>query len=60
MALEDINFQEGDIQNFINEIPLGDLNSPVDIVTEQNGTLLLLETPQIVPGEGGNIFIMVD
>jgi len=55
MALEDINFQEGDIQNFIVEVPEGALNAPVDILAETDGTLLLLEAPL-----GGNIFIIND
>lgn len=31
MALDDIVFQGGDKQNFVNEIPVGTLNTPVDI-----------------------------
>lgn len=59
MALTDINFQEGDGMDFINEIPAGTLGTPTDILVESNGTLLLLEAPEIVNGGGGgNIFIM--
>lgn len=62
MALTDINFQEGDGQDFINEIirPVytGSLN---DILAESSGgQFLLTEIPTIVNegGGGGNIFIM--
>lgn len=60
MALEDINFQEGDIQDFIVEVPTGTLNAPQDILVEPSGSqFLLLEAPQITGG-GGNIFIIND
>ncbi len=59
MALTDVNFQEGDGQNFIVEIPQGTLNSPLDILVETNGTLLLLEAP-LVTGGAGDVFIMLD
>ena len=61
MALEDINFQEGEGQDFINEIP-ADVHSGSlsDITTEENGgQFLLSEIPEVVDGGGGgNIFIM--
>lgn len=59
MAFTDINFQEGDGQDFIVEIPQGTLNSPLDILVETNGTLCLLETP-LVNGGAGDVFIMLD
>jgi len=59
MALEDINYQEGEGQDFIIEIPsavyAGSLN---DILVEASSTqYLLLEAPTITGG-GGNVFIM--
>lgn len=58
MALTDINFQEGDRMDFINEIPVGTLYAPVDILVENDNTrYLLLETPT-ADGGGGSIFIM--
>ena len=60
MALTDINFQEGDRQDFMLEVPVGTLGTPNDILVENNTTRYLeLETPLIVTGGGGgNIFIM--
>jgi len=60
MALTDINFQEGEGQDFITELPsvlyAGILD---DVLVESSGTqYLVLETPEIVGGSGGNIFIM--
>jgi hypothetical protein len=61
MALTDINFQEGEGQDFTVEIPTASYaGSLTDITIETNGSqFLLLETPLITssPG-GGNIFIM--
>ena len=58
MALTDINFQEGEGQDFILELPTGTLHSPTDILIESSGgQFLLLETP-IVTGGGSSIFIM--
>ncbi|HRH23936.1 MAG TPA: hypothetical protein PK295_04910 [Candidatus Magasanikbacteria bacterium] len=59
MALTDVNFQEGEGQDFILELPSvaygGTAN---DILVETNGSqFLLLEAPEITGG-GGNIFIM--
>ena len=56
MAVVDINFQEGEGQDFIVEIPIGTSNPAVDILIEPKGTLLLLETAY--PNFAGNIFIM--
>lgn len=56
MALNDINFQEGEGQNFINEIPsasyAGVLN---DFLIESDGSQNLLSE---IPSGQGNIFIM--
>ncbi len=59
MALEDVNFQEGEGQDFILEIPsavyVGSLN---DILTETSSTQFpVLEAPEVTGG-GSNIFIM--
>ncbi len=57
MALTDINFQEGESVDFINEIPLGGLGTPTDIIVEDSGSqTLLTEVPEVTGG--GNIFIM--
>ncbi len=47
MALEDIVLGENDNEELIVEIPLGTLNSPVDILTETNSNsgILLEEIP---------------
>jgi hypothetical protein len=53
--LTDINFQEGEIQDFILEVPTGVLYAPLDIVFEgSGGQSFILETSLA----GGNIFIM--
>ncbi len=59
MALNDVNFQEGEGQDFILELPgviySGSVN---DILVESGSTqYVLLEIPEITGG-GGNIFIM--
>ncbi len=59
MALDDINFQEGEGQDFIVEIPLGLLNAPLDILAETDGNLFVLETPEVTGG-GDEIFIMME
>ena len=57
MALTDINFQTGEGQDFIVEIPTGTLFSPVDILFEpSSGQYLVMEL--VLTGGGGNIFIM--
>ncbi|MDD5165171.1 MAG: hypothetical protein PHG25_01355 [Candidatus Pacebacteria bacterium] len=59
MALTDINFQEGDGQDFTLEVPTGISNPALDILVESSGAqYLLMETPLITGGGGGNIFIM--
>lgn len=59
MALTDVNFQEGDGQDFIVEIPSAVYSGSLeDITVEPSGSqFLLLETPE-ASGGGGNIFIM--
>ncbi len=56
MALEDINYQEGEGQDFIIEIPSAVYAGLLaDILVETNSTqYLLLEAPTA----GGNVFIM--
>ncbi len=60
MALTDINFQSGEGQDFINEIPDSIYTgSLADILVEKIGSqFLLLETPLVTGGGGDNIFIM--
>ena len=50
MALEDIVLGENDNEELIVEIPLGTLNSPVDILTETNSNsgILIQEIPSQV------------
>lgn len=60
MALEDINFQSGEGQDFINEIPstvyTGSLS---DITIESNSAQYpVSEIPEVISTGGGNIFIM--
>jgi len=55
MALDDIGFQEGDIQNFLLELPVGTLNSPDDILMEASAQTPVLETELEA---GSDIFIM--
>lgn len=56
MALTDINFQEGEGQDFVVEIPAGSYSGSVtDIAVESSGSqFLLLEVPQ----QGGRIFVI--
>lgn len=60
MALLDINFQEGEGQDFILEIPTHVHTGAItDFLIESDGTqFLLLETPLVTGGGGSNIFIM--
>jgi len=61
MALTDINFSEGEGQDFTVEVPLGLLNAPLDIVVESESTgYPVLETPLITSGGDGDIFIIND
>lgn len=57
MALTDINFSQGEVQDFIVENVAGTLNPIDDILVESSSTqYLVLEIPE--PASGGNIFIM--
>ena len=44
MALDDVLFSEGDKQNFIEEVPLGTLFAPLDILAD-SGTQATSELP---------------
>lgn len=57
MALTDVNFQEGEKQDFIIELPSASYNGNLeDITVEPSSTqFLLLEVPET---GGSNIFIM--
>ena len=60
MALEDINFQEGEGQDFIVEIPTAVYSGSLsDINIEDSGSQFLLSE---IPATGGgtNIFVMSD
>ena len=58
MAISDILAQSGDGQDFIVEIPAGNAGYvPADVLTEEDGSLMLTEVPLATSG-GGNIFIM--
>ena len=59
MALIDVNFQEGEGQDFIVELPpVAYFGSLTDIVSETSGSQFpVLEAPEITGG-GGDIFIM--
>lgn len=60
MALSDIDFSEGEGQDFIVELPAGILNTPSDILVETDSDRFpVLETP-LVTGGGDEIFIMND
>lgn len=59
MALTDIVAQSGDSQDFVVEVPAGNVSYvPVDILVETGGSFICAEIPEIVDGGGGNIFIM--
>lgn len=60
MALTDVNFQEAEGQDFILEIPNNVYSGSLsDFLLEENGgQYLLIETPEVQGGGGGNIFIM--
>lgn len=63
MALTDIDFQEGEGQDFIASIALGALGTPSDILVDAGASQYpVLEAPQIVDqgGGGGDIFIIND
>ena len=59
MALTDINFQEGDGQDFILEIPTAVYVGTIDdiLVESRDAQRPVVEVP-LVTGGGGNIFIM--
>ncbi len=60
MALTDVNFQEGEGQDFILEVPNSIYSGVLsDVLLEDDGSQYLLsEIPEGVIGAGGNIFIM--
>ncbi len=62
MALTDINFNEGEGQDFIVERPTGTLGTPVDILLTANADdYPVLETEPVGGGGGGDeIFIIND
>lgn len=58
MALTDINFQQGEGQDFILQRPVGTLYAPDDILVESDGAMYpVLETEL---AGGGHIFIIND
>lgn len=59
MALTDVNFQEGEGQDFLLELPSASYSGAVnDILVEPSSTQYsVLEIPES-EGGGGNIFIM--
>ncbi len=60
MALTDVNFQEGEGQDFILEVPNSIYSGVLsDVLLEDDGSQYLLsEIPEGVIETGGNIFIM--
>ena len=63
MALTDVNFQEGEEQEFILEIPEAVYSGVLSDIDLESGSsqFPLLETPKITGGSsGGNIFIIND
>jgi hypothetical protein len=61
MALTDIDFQEGEGQDFIVELALGVLGTPADILTESaESQYPVLEAPLVTGGGGDEIFILND
>lgn len=60
MALLDVNFSQGEGQDFVVEVPTGTLNAPADILIETDSAAYpVLEAPEVTGG-GGNIFIIND
>lgn len=57
MAIVDINFQEGDAQNFLLEFAAGARNAAADILTEADGSQYPVKEIAAASG-GNNIFIM--
>lgn len=65
MPILDIVFNEGDIQNFLIEVPIGSLNSPKDILLETNSNsgAICLETSLVAnqqQEETPNIIVLND
>jgi hypothetical protein len=63
MALTDINFQEGEAQDFTLELGTATYSGTLtDVLTEPNSSqFLMIATPVIVGGGGGgNIFVISD
>mgnify|MGYP000886357637 FL=1 len=59
MALDDINFNEGEGQDFIVELPLGTLGTPTDVLVEASGGQFPVN--EIAGQTGGeDIFIIND
>lgn len=56
MALIDVNFQAGEIQDYIVEIPSAVYVGEIDDIDIEPGSTQYLVTE--IPGGGGNIFIM--
>lgn len=58
MALTDINFSQGEGQDFILEIAAGSLNAPADILIEPSAASYPVNEIAEEVGGGSNIFIM--
>lgn len=59
MALKDIDFSQGEGQDFLVELPGGTLHTPKDILIDASSQYAVLEAP-LVSGGGGDIFIIND
>ena len=61
MALTDINFQEGDGQDFVTEIPDAVYSGSLsNALVEPGGSQYLVTETPLVTGGGGNIFVISD
>lgn len=60
MALTDIDFNEGEGQDFLLELPTGTLNAPVDILCEPMGSQFLVLETEGSAATTGDIFIIND
>lgn len=61
MAITDIDFQEGEGQDFIIEVPTGAVNAAADeLIESASDSLMLYEIPTPTGGGGGDIFIIND
>lgn len=59
MALTDVNFSEGEGQDFLVELPAGDYDGAFgDIVVEPGSTQYLVTEVPVVEGGDGDIFII--